>query len=76
QAAIAPSLLLDGKPLSFNSPHCRVSPWHIMTGDPATITAFLQTIQDALAFTLKKGVKTVSRAGLKAALLFIDAQQK
>ncbi|MDI8106171.1 DUF1176 domain-containing protein, partial [Salmonella enterica subsp. enterica serovar Anatum] len=38
EAAIAPRLLLDGKPLSFNSPHWRVSPWHLMTGDPATIT--------------------------------------
>ncbi len=27
--------------------------WHLMTGDPATITAFLQTIQDAQAITLK-----------------------
>lgn len=26
EAAIAPRLLLDGKPLSFNSPHWRVSP--------------------------------------------------
>ncbi|EBX3282917.1 DUF1176 domain-containing protein, partial [Salmonella enterica subsp. enterica serovar Agona] len=69
-------LLLDGKPLSFNSPHWRVSPWHLMTGDPATITAFLQTIQDAQAITLKNGVQTLSLAGLKAALLFIDAQQK
>lgn len=53
EAAIAPRLLLDGKPLSFNGPHWRVSPWHLMTGDPATITAFLQTIQDAQAITLK-----------------------
>lgn len=40
EAAIAPRLLLDGKPLSFNSPHWRVSPRHLMTGDPATITTF------------------------------------
>ncbi|ANA22007.1 DUF1176 domain-containing protein [Salmonella enterica] len=76
EAAIAPRLLLDGKPLSFNSPHWRVSPWHLMTGDPATIAAFLQTIQDAQAITLKNGVQTLSLVGLKAALLFIDAQQK
>ncbi|ESF72929.1 hypothetical protein SEEPBA42_03354 [Salmonella enterica subsp. enterica serovar Paratyphi B str. SARA42] len=68
EAAIAPRLLLDGKPLSFNSPHWRVSPWHLMTGDPATITAFLQTIQDAQAITLKKRRSDAFAGGIKSGI--------
>lgn len=47
-----------------------------MTDDPATISAFLTTVQDAKAITLQKGTQNLSLVGLKAALLFIDAQQK
>lgn len=75
-ADIAPRLLLDGKPLPLTGEHWRVTPWLMVTDDPATISAFLQTVQDAQAITLQKGVQTLSLAGLKAALLFIDAQQK
>lgn len=76
EADIAPRLLLDGKPLTLNAEHWRITPWHLMTDDTATIAAFLTTIQDGKAITLQKGNQTVSLAGLKAALLFIDAQQK
>lgn len=46
------------------------------TDDSATISAFLQTVQDAKAISLQKGAQNLSLVGLKAALLFIDAQQK
>ncbi|STJ79407.1 protein [Escherichia coli] len=48
----------------------------IVTDDTATITAFLQMIQEGKAITLRDGDQTISLSGLKAALLFIDAQQK
>lgn len=74
--AIEPRLLLDGKPLKLNGEHWKVQPKLLTTGDGATIDAFLQQIQDAEAITLEKGVQVLSLKGLKAALLFIDAQQK
>ncbi|HFZ8995764.1 TPA: DUF1176 domain-containing protein [Citrobacter freundii] len=73
---IAPRLLLDGKPLVLNSDHWRIIPWHLLTVDTATINAFLLTIGDAQAITLRDGKQTISLKGLKAALLFIDARQK
>lgn len=73
---IEPRLLLDGKPLKLNGEHWKVQPKLLSTGDSATIAAFLQQIQDAEAITLAKGVQVMSLQGLKAALLFIDAQQK
>jgi hypothetical protein len=76
ESDIAPRLLLDGAPLSLSGEHWRVTPWQLMTDDPATISAFLQTVQDAKAITLQKGAQNLSLVGLKAALLFIDAQQK
>lgn len=75
-ADIAPHLLLDGKPLTLGPEHWRMTPWHLMTDDTVTIADFLATIQDGKAITLQKGNQTISLAGLKAALLFIDAQQK
>ncbi|MDM2718243.1 DUF1176 domain-containing protein [Citrobacter sp. Cy232] len=76
EADIAPRLLLDGAPLPLAGEHWRLTPWHLMTDDPATIATFLQAVQDAKAITLQKGMQTLSLSGLKAALLFIDAQQK
>ncbi len=73
---IGPRLLLDGKPLTLDAEHWTVSPWRLMTDQPPTIAAFLQTIQNAQAITLADGKGTISLVGLKAALLFIDAQQK
>lgn len=74
--AIEPRLLLDGKPLKLGGEHWKIQPKLLSTGDSVTIDAFLQQIQDAQAITLAKGVQVMSLQGLKAALLFIDAQQK
>ncbi len=52
------------------------NPWHLKTDDTGTITTFLKTIQEGQAITLRGGKQTISLVGLKAALLFIDAQQK
>lgn len=76
EALIAPRLLLDGAPLSLDAQRWKLSPWHLVTDDTATIAAFLKTIQEGEALTLKGGKQIVSLAGLKAALLFIDSQQK
>ena len=73
---IAPRLLLDNVPLKLTSQHWQLAPWHLKTDDTGTITTFLKTIQEGQALTLRGGKQTISLAGLKAALLFIDAQQK
>lgn len=73
---IAPRLLLDNVPLKLTSQHWQLTPWHLKTDDTGTITTFLKTIQESQALTLRGGKQTISLAGLKAALLFIDAQQK
>lgn len=73
---IAPRLLLDDKPLQRGEEHWKVQPKLLATEDSATIDAFLQQVQDAQAITLQKGVQVISLKGLKAALLFIDSQQK
>lgn len=76
EADIATRLLLDGKPLALSPEHWRMTPWHLMTDDTVTIAEFLAMVQDGKAITLQKGHQSISLAGLKAALLFIDAQQK
>lgn len=76
EGEIAPRLLLDGEPLALSGDKWRISPWLLVTDDTATITAFLQLIQEGKAITLRDGNQTISLSGLKAALLFIDAQQK
>ncbi|WP_318365819.1 DUF1176 domain-containing protein [Enterobacter sp.] len=73
---IAPRLLLDDKPLVLDVAHWNLSPWHLVTDNGPAINDFLQTIQNAQAITLEDGEGTISLVGLKAALLFIDAQQK
>ena len=73
---VAPRLLLDGIPLRLEAQHWAISPWRLITEHAPTINVFLQTIQNAQAITLKDGQGTISLVGLKAALLFIDAQQK
>lgn len=75
-AAIAPRLKLDGVALKWPGEHWQITPWLISTNDSPTLNAFLQHIQDGQALTLDQGRQTVSLAGLKAALLFIDDQQK
>jgi hypothetical protein len=76
EPAIAPRLRLDNAPLPLVAEQWRVTPWHLMTDNAAIITAFLQTIQESQAITLEGGKGMISLVGLKAALLFIDAQQK
>jgi hypothetical protein len=76
EPALAPRLLLDGRPLALSAVGWKISPWHLLSDDAATIAAFLQTVQEAQAITLYGGAQRISLAGLKAALLFIDAQQK
>lgn len=73
---VAPRLLLDNAPLKLNSQRWLLTPWHLKTDDTGTITTFLKTIQEGQAITLRGGKQTISLVGLKAALLFIDAQQK
>lgn len=73
---IAPRLLLDNAPLKFEPLHWQLTPWHLKTDVAATITAFLKSIQEGKALTLRGGNQVISLVGLKAALLFIDAQQK
>ena len=73
---IEPRLLLDGQPLKPAGDKWRITPYRLITNDPSTINAFLKQIQEASLITLKEGEGKLSLAGLKAALIFIDAQQK
>ena len=73
---IAPRLLLDNVPLKLDKQRWQLTPWHLKTDDAATITAFLKNIQEGKALTPRGGKQVISLSGLKAALLFIDAQQK
>lgn len=73
---IAPRLLLDESPLQLAAEQWQITPWHLVTDNAGVITAFLKTIQEGQAITLQDGKGTLSLLGLKAALLFIDAQQK
>ncbi|MFL0342677.1 DUF1176 domain-containing protein [Enterobacter ludwigii] len=76
EADIAPRLLLDKVPLKLDRQHWQLTPWHLKSDDATTITAFLKNIQEGKALTLRDGDQFISLNGLKAALLFIDAQQK
>lgn len=73
---LAPGLMLDNEPLTFDAHRWKLSPWHLMTDDAATVSSFLRTIQEGQAIALHGGQQIISLNGLKAALLFIDAQQK
>uniref|UniRef100_A0A8H9YQ98 DUF1176 domain-containing protein n=1 Tax=Pseudomonas tritici TaxID=2745518 RepID=A0A8H9YQ98_9PSED len=76
EAPIAQRLLLDNVPLALNAQRWQISPTRLITDDATTVTQFLKTIQEGEALTLRSGEQTISLSGLKAALLFIDAQQK
>jgi hypothetical protein len=76
EPAIAPRLLLDGEPLRLDPRHWQISPWRLMTDDTPTIAAALSTIQEKQTIALADGKQVISLDGLKAALLFIDSQQK
>lgn len=75
QPPIASRLLLDGEPLV---PDGR---WHtavhaLFTNDGPGIEAFLRQIREGQTITLEGGPGTISLAGLKAALLYIDDRQQ
>ncbi|RKQ40686.1 DUF1176 domain-containing protein [Enterobacter sp. R1(2018)] len=74
--AIAPRLQVDGEPLKLDKSKWRETPHHLATGDAGAINVLLDKIGDANAITLLNGQGNISLAGLKAALLFIDSQQK
>lgn len=75
-APLAPALLLDEKPLVPDAKHWRITPLHLFTDDGATIDAFLNEIREGQSITLRDARPAISLQGLKAALLFIDTQQK
>ncbi|WLI75844.1 DUF1176 domain-containing protein [Kosakonia sp. H02] len=73
---VAGRLLLDGQPLKMRNDQWKITPWHLMTDKARTVNGLLESIQDGQAITLQDGKGTISLTGLKAALLFIDGQQK
>lgn len=73
---LAPALLLDEQPLVPDPQNWRITPLHLLTDHSATIDAFLQQIKDGQSITLRDARPAISLQGLKAALLFIDSQQK
>ncbi|XTZ39480.1 DUF1176 domain-containing protein [Salmonella enterica] len=73
---IADRLLLDEEPLKLADKQWQITPWHLLTTHPQTITDFLKIVQEAQSITLQGSKSTISLEGLKAALLFIDSQQK
>ena len=62
EGEIAPRMLLDGEPLALSGDKWRISPWLLVTDDTATITAFLQLIQEG-----KANVAQSSRIALREA---------
>ena len=75
ESDIAPRLLLDGSALPLRGEHWRITPWQLMTDDPATISAFLTTVQDAKAITLQKGAQNLSSISDAYKKLEDDGQQ-
>ncbi|NIF30773.1 DUF1176 domain-containing protein [Enterobacter sp. Cy-643] len=73
---VAPRLRLDGVPLVIQPNEWKISPHHLMTNNPAAINGLQGAIMNGDKITLADGVGIISLSGLKAALLFIDSQQK
>lgn len=73
---IAPRLLLDNAPLRLETAKWQQTDRHLVTNDAEVINTLLEQIGNAGALTLADGQGTISLSGLKAALLFIDDQQK
>lgn len=73
---VAPRLRLDDTPLVIQPNEWKVSPHHLMTNNPEAINALLNAIVNGDKITLADGMGIISLSGLKAALLFIDSQQK
>ncbi|ROP63046.1 uncharacterized protein DUF1176 [Enterobacter sp. BIGb0383] len=73
---LAPALLLDEQPLVPDPKSWRITPLHLLTDNSTTIDAFLNEIREGQSITLRDARPAISLQGLKAALLFIDTQQK
>lgn len=69
-------LRLDGEPLVIQPNEWKVSPHHLMTNNPEAINSLLNAIGNGDKVTLADGAGVISLSGFKAALLFIDSQQK
>lgn len=74
--SIAPRLLVDGEPLALDRAKWQERPHHLITHNAGAITTLLEKVGNADAITLTEGQGKISLAGLKAALLFLDSQQK
>jgi len=73
---IASRLLVDGEPLTLDLAKWQETPHHLKTSDADAINSFLDKVANADGITLAKGRGSISLAGLKASLLFIDSQQQ
>lgn len=73
---VEPRLRLDGEPLVIQPNEWKVSPHHLMTNNPEAINSLLNAIGNGDKVTLADGAGVISLSGFKAALLFIDSQQK
>lgn len=73
---VEPRLRLDGEPLVIQPNEWKVSPHHLMTNNPEAINSLLNAIGNGGKLTLADGAGVISLNGFKAALLFIDSQQK
>ena len=72
---IAPRLLLDNVPLKLDKQRWQLTPAS-ENGRCGHHHRLSENIREGKALTLRGGKQVISLAGLKAALLFIDAQQK
>lgn len=73
---LEPALLLDEKPLIPDPKNWRITPLHLITDNSTVIDAFLSEIKEGQSITLRDARPAISLQGFKAALLFIDTQQK
>jgi hypothetical protein len=73
---VEPRLRLDGEPIVLQQNEWNISPHHLMTNNPEAINGLLNAIGNGDKVTLADGAGVISLSGFKAALLFIDSQQK
>lgn len=73
---VEPRLRLDGAPLVLQQNEWKITPHHLMTSNAEAINTLLNAIANGDKITLADGAGVISLSGLKAALLFIDSQQK
>ena len=73
---VEPRLRLDGEPIVLQQNEWKISPHHLMTNGADAINGLLNAIGNGDKVTLADGAGVISLSGFKAALLFIDSQQK